>query len=260
MYQEPSSEEPPASVKRKWLAIAATGVVVAIIIAVLGYNYLGGSPGGHLKINSVTVSPEQPSGQDTLTVTASLDYSSSTAVSVNLYYETYFNQSGSGQGSMTRRGGGSFDTHIGPFPDGTEVWLFVIAWQGGDMEYYANKTVQVGHVERGGASGLSICCISHTQTQPSPAGELDVSAQVSSSAAITDVVLLFDTYPQTDEPSAGTLRMEVTQPGNYSALLGPSGPFGGRILTNGEHYACRVAARDATGNTALTEIFTMVAA
>lgn len=238
-----------------WMAVV---IAVAIVGSLLGYAAL--QPGPPLRILGVDVSPNPAVPDQPVTVTASVQGGTFLApVSVMVEYNSFFTGGATGGGSLFSRGGGAYSTTIGPFPNGTTVWLVVVASDGGGFQVSDSYTVDVGVVPRGGPSGLRLVSVQLDPPKPTSLDQPVVTVNVTSAASLTDVSLhvmhFFASSGATASGGGGGL-MESTGPGTYTSvsLFAVAGASSG-ITAVGTVWLYRIGATDSTGNTVLSPAY-----
>ena len=261
----PESPAMPGVRKTRWLwIVAAIVVAVAVVVGVLAYVLL--QPGPPLDLLSVSTSPDPAVPGQPLTVTAHVQGGTFLApLSVSLDYVSFFT-SGVGGGSTLFHGcGDAYSAPIGPFPDGTAVWLIVTAYDSHGFERSGNLTVNVGTLTSGGPAGLRINSVVLDPPQPTSLDIPRLTVNVTSSAAVTEVSLAsryFYWAPGSTSSggSGGDLLLGAdgnytTYPGMFFGIL-PQ-PYG---TTVGTVWSYRVAAQDAAGDVLLSPVYTFTVA
>jgi len=250
----PSPTAPPRPPSRRW-GLVLTAALLAVILAVAGLVFwTATSPPPAPQILAVSWTPQSPGPGDVITVVARV---TPATLTVDLQGLSYFESGWSGGGSMIPLGDGRFQAQIGPFVEGAEVW-FVVSVSTREVGPTLSEHVvfQVGQVLRGGPSGIRIDSVTLDPALPSVLDNPVVTARVNSSVAITQVEFASMRF-QRGGGGGGSGRAFESSPGLYRGDFGPAGP-GGRGFERGTVFFYRFAARDATGNTAVSEIQTFV--
>lgn len=260
----PSEMKTDGTVKKsKRMIVIVIVIVVALILAVVAV-YLLLSSSRPLRILSVSITPLSPTPNDAIKVTTQVEGGSFfDSLHVEISYNAYFADSISGGG-----GGGGFMSggfvertwEIGPYPNGTEVWLLVIASTNTQGPVFSeNHIIQVGQVLRNGSSGLKIEHVRRSVENPTSLDDVVVSARITSSVNITRVDVI---SVQCSRHSSGSGNSNVVDMGNgtYNATIMPIGPGMTVGTEKGTIWFYRVVAIDESGNTAASEIFSFTVA
>ena len=230
-------------------------ITIVSIIIVAVFAFLTWSPRiGTAHILAVTISPNTPSPGETITITAEVESEPTNwQPDVLLEYYAYFASHGKDGGLMHHSGGNFYTRNIGPFLNGTEIWLVVIAsLYSKHPDLNADHIIQIGTVLRGGPSGLLIENLNHTPQQPRRGDTVRITADVTSNATLDEVTLIFSHISSTDFGIAN--RTMTAQPSGTFAITIENPFLFGYIYEPGTLIFYRVVTRDATGNTALTLI------
>lgn len=253
----PGSPEEEARRRRKRLIVLGLLIAAVLVGAVVAYILV--QPGPPLKILSVSVSPDPAVPDQRLTVTAQIQGGSFLApVGVMMNANTFFANVGGGGGSLLPRGGGTYSGSLGPFPNGTAVWIVVSATAGGVTRQSGSLTVDVGTVPQDGASGLRLNAVVLNPPQPTPLDMPVLTANITSAATITDVTLSLVWFASGQySGGSGTTGMSTTSSGNYTTtpLYGFGGGPGTGGTTVGTVWLYRIGAQDSTGNTLLSPVY-----
>jgi len=151
---------------------------------------------------------------------------------------------------------------IGSFSNGTEIWIVIVARIGiGAPVFLMNISLQIGYVLRGGASGLRISELRHAPELPTARDTIAMRTNLTSTSNITVASLLF-VYTHHSGVSSGVLTMWPQPSGEYvTALKNSFQPFwSGLPYERGTVFFLRVAAKDASGNTAISGIYSFTIA
>lgn len=243
--------------KRKGLAglgllMAGLAVVSSLLVAVSALV----APGvpehlrGEMRFSSVSASSDNPSPGVDITITSTVA-GSVIPQSVNLQYAAYFGTIEAGSVAMTRQEPRVYAATIHGFPDGTEVW-YVIATTtpSGEPVISESHTVTVGTLARGGSSGLQITDVSHSPESPMPFDQITVEATVRSAQPIVEVDVAYMAFCPNRPPVGIDPPMYTIAPNRYTIVLEPDPQCG---FMSGTLVVYRVLARDASGNTAVSE-------
>jgi len=234
-----SSGVRPLSVLLLAVAVAAT-VPIGVLAVILPRPSFPPPP--PLAVESVSISPDPPLTYESITVTARL--SKGASATVRLAYVAAFGSTSSGGASMPSDGPRTYRTMIGPFPDGTEVWLVVVAATSNEAAHSDYMVFQVGAVVRNGSSGLRIVSVGRVPDQPGPGDSVAVTANITANGNYTEAFV--ETFAIVPSSAMGNLfRMDL---------------YGTEFSTHIYAYssaliAYRVVAQDTTGNTAVSEVF-----
>jgi hypothetical protein len=170
---------------------------------------------------------------------------SRSAATVGLGYVAAFGATFAGGASLQPAGSGTYQTTLGPFPPGTEVWFVVVASTLDQAVRSDFRVFQVGTVLRGGPSGLQIDSIARTPELPQSGDSVLVSANITANGNSTDA------FVQAFAIVSGAAV------GDFSRMNANVTAFSGRLYAYPSALvAYRIVAQDATGNTAVSEAFT----
>ena len=216
--------------------------IVAVLAIIAGICIWGFTPSGDINIIRVSQTPENPLPGDTITVIAEISGGSPfLGTSASLHY------SGRMEGAVTSIDDNKYSfTFPHPFEDGTEKWYVISA---GDKisEVYI---LQVGHVERSNITSLAITDVIQTPEKPTTAtSSVEISAKVTSNVTISKVTLERIRFY---EDGGGSGSSSIWSDGN--------GTYEKRISTqdykSGTWVFYRITAKDESGNTAVTPVYT----
>ena len=216
--------------------------IVAVLVIIAGICIWGFTPSGDINIISVSQTPENPQPGDTITVIAEISGGSPfLGVSASLHC------SGRMEETVNSIDNNKYSfTFPHPFEDGTEKWYVIRA---GDKvsEVYI---LQVGHVERSNITSLAITDVIQTPEKPTTAtSSVEISAKVTSNVTISEVTL---EHMRIYEHGSGGGSGSMWSDGN--------GTYEKRISTqdykSGTWVFYRITARDESGNTAVTPVYT----
>ncbi|UCD92959.1 MAG: hypothetical protein JSV43_03340 [Methanobacteriota archaeon] len=249
--------------RKTWIVIGTVTVVLAILCIAVMIILVETRPApSPPQILDVYVSPEHPTSSDEIIVTAHVVSESSSYVSVRIRYCSYFDGSGSGGRGMLSVGNDLYAARLTEhgriFRDGTEVWFVVTASIGyGETVISESFTFQVGDVLRNGSSGLNILQVAHNPEEPTSEDSVFVTASVYSNAEISHVTLGYMQIRSLGGGGGGG-SMRYQSGDNYSGDIRGHGP-GGLMevgFVEGTVILYRVAAKDETGNTAVSNVYT----
>ncbi len=219
---------------------------VAVLIIITGLCIWGFTPSGDITIINVTQTPEYPEPGDTITVIAEIAGGSPfLGVSASLRCSGWM----SGTVTSVNKNKYSF-TFAYPFEDGTEKWYMIRA---GDKisEVYI---IQVGHVERSNITSLAITDVIQTPEQPATAtSSVDISAKVTSNVSISEVTL---EHMRFHEYGSGGGGGSMQPDGNATYEDSICTEFYG----SGTQVFYRISAKDESGNTAVTQVYSFTLA
>ena len=216
--------------------------IVAVLVIIIGICIWGFTPSGDINIISVSQTPENPQPGDTITVIAEISGGSPfLGVSASLHY------SGRMEGTVTSIDNNKYSfTFPYPFEDGTEKWYVIRA---GDKisEVYI---LQVGHVERSNITSLAITDVIQTPEKPTTAtSSVEISAKVTSNVTISEVTLEhMRFYEHGSGGGYGTMQPHGND--TYEDSI-PS-----QYYESGTQVFYRITAKDESGNTAVTPVYT----
>jgi hypothetical protein len=202
---------------------------------------------GDVEIISITRSPEYPNPGDVITITVTVK----NCTGVHFNWDAYFT-GGPGSQGMTEMGATEYEAKIGPYDNGTEVWYIVTA-EGHDDTYILSDIyeIQIGEVERSDITTLSISNV--LQSPPVPTTQdssVTISADVSSNVNLTNIRLGYLKLGLNGGGS-GSMNMDYVSENTYDGII-----FMGDI-NEGATIIYRIAARDESGNTAVSYIFSI---
>jgi len=216
--------------------------IVVVLVIIAGICIWGFTPSGDINIISVSQTPENPLSGDTITVIAEISGGSPfLGTSASLHY------SGRMEGSVTSIDNNKYSfTFPHPFENGTEKWYVIRA---GDKvsEVYI---LQVGHVERSNITSLAITDIIQKPEKPTTStSSVDISAKITSNVTISKVTFEdMQFYENGGGSGSGSMRSDE------------NGTYEKRISTqdskSGTRVFYRITARDESGNTAVTPVYT----
>ena len=242
---------------RLFLFVTAAAVLSSALVAAT----LSVAPGvpdsvsGPLRY-AISTSPEAPRAGQPVTVTAELAGNYLAPQTVTLQYATYFALVSTANFPMAYVAHRTYESTIGPFPDGTEVWV-VIAASGpnGEPLLSDSYTFAVGTVPRGGPSGLRITDVRHTPTQPEMYDSyLTVDATVASASPVVGVDLAYMAFCPNRRPIGIDPPMSPTAPTRYTITFEMPQEC---AYQSGTILLYRVLAVDASGNTAVSDVTTV---
>ena len=259
----PDGLDPRKRRRLLWM-VTALVVSVAVVGGVLAYLLL--QPGPPLDLLSVSTSPDPAVPGQPVTVTARVQGGTFLSpVSVTVQYVSFFTTGTGGGSSLFHGTGESYSAQIDPFPDGTAVWLMVTAFDGHAHELSGNLTVNVGTITSGGPSGLRINSVVLSPSRPTSLDTPSLTANVTSSAAVTNVYLstkyFYWTAGSTSSGGSGGAMMLDSQ-GNYTTSPGmfygvmPM-PYG---TTVGTIWLYRLGAQDSAGDAVLSPVYAFTVA
>lgn len=216
--------------------------IVAVLVIIAGICIWGFTPSSDINIISVLQTPENPQPGDTITVIAEISGGSPfLGVSASLHCSRHT------EGTVTSINNNKYSfTFPYPFEDGTEKWYMIRA---GDKisEVYI---LQVGHVERSNITSLAISDVIQTPEKPTTAtSSVEISAKVTSNVTISEVTLEHMRF------------YEHGHGGGYGSMqsLG-NDTYEDRIYSeyyeSGTRVFYRITAKDESGNTAVTPVYT----
>jgi hypothetical protein len=216
--------------------------IVAVLVMIIGICIWGFTPSGDINIIRVSQTPENPQPGDTITVTAEITGGSPfLGVSASLHY------SGRMEGMMTSIDNNKYSfTFPHPFENGTEKWYIIRV---GDKisEVYI---LQVGHVERSNITSLAITDVMQTPEKPTTAtSSVEISAKVTSNVTISEVTLEhMQFYEHGSGSGYGTMQPHGGD--TYGDSIYPT------YYKSGTQVFYRITAKDESGNTAVTPVYT----
>jgi len=242
---------------RLWLVVAIVAVVIVVFISVLTLQLIPPQSTNPL-IVSVSASPNPAPPNSILAIEVISEYGTgSGSPPVNLAFQTTFAENATAEA----RGGGLMDwpdgnrhtMRIGPFMDGTAVWIVVVAYGSGwDFVIDSSLVVSVGNVIRGGPSGLNITDLAQTPINPTVQDTVIVNATVTSASAMGDVEVL-RAYVDSTEVGITSWLMTRTSSTQFTAEFDDPFLFG-YVYKPGTIFLYRIAAMDESNNTAMTEV------
>lgn len=220
-------------------------IICALILLVVFFSGCFGNDtnGSEMKILSITQSPENPKPGDRITITVIVESCSG----CDFNYESYFAGGSGGSRTMTKIGAGRYETKIGPFDEGTEVWYMVSAsGYGGHFIVSDDYTIQIGKVERSSITTLSISNIHQSPQNPTTKDTIvTVAADITSNVYLADARFEYMHFKSHGCGGGG---------GTMSYETGDT--FEGQIYIEnydkGTKIFYRIAAQDGSGNTAVS--------
>ncbi len=248
----PATSREPDIPRRLLLTIAVAAIVSVAIVSITAFSLVPLKP-VIPRIVSVSASPNPGLPNEYITVEAVVESETGSGhPSVSLALEACYAMSISSGESMRRVDGNRYVTQIGPFNDGTEVWLVVAAYgTRGARAVNSTLSVSVGNVTKGGPSGLGISRVDHTPLGPTVSDTVVVTATVPSSSNIREVRLLF-AYMSAGHLGSGSLDMVSFSSHVFTAEIDDAFIYG-YVFERGTVFIYRIAAIDVTANTAMSE-------
>ncbi len=242
-------------------ALVAAAIVVGAVVADLLLQ-----PGLPLDLRGVSFSSNPAAPGETLTVTAQIQGGTLLApLSVDFWYTPFFGNGPTGGGSVLHHSGEAYSQTIGPFSNGTAVWVVVSASDGRSLQVSANNTLVVGSVLQDGASGIRINSVTLQPPQPNSLDNPTLTVNVTSSAALSGVWLestYFYAAGGGVSSGAGGGTFPPDAHGNYTTmpwfgLVGGGVSYGTSV---GTRWFYRVGAQDSTGNAVLSPVYNFTVA
>jgi hypothetical protein len=133
-----------------------------------------------------------------------------------------------------------------PFEDGTEKWYIIRAGDKISEVYF----LQVGHVERSNITSLAITDVIQTPEKPTTAtSSVEISAKVTSNVTISEVTL---EHMRFYEHGHGGGYGSMQSHGNDTYEDGICSEY----YESGTQVFYRITAKDESGNTAVTPVYT----
>ena len=238
--------------RKVWAVVIA--IVAVLAAAIAGLAYVVTAPGPPPRLVSVSYSPTDPTPSDIVTVEVVADGGSfADPLEIGLSYTSYFAGGESGGGGIGGYGVHRGSWQMGPFPNGTEVWLIASASTRAHGATISDEvTFQVGDVLRGGPSGLRFDQVSQTPTTVTTLDDVDITARVVSLSNVTRVQLLSFSFMRSGGGGGGGEPLLETDLDTYTGTIRPFGGPGGSGFERGTIFRYRLAAIDESGNTAVT--------
>ena len=231
----------------------AIAFILAALVVIAGILIWGFTP-SEINIIGVTQTPENPQPGDEITVIAEISGGSPFfGVTPRFEYSSYFGEGGCGGGTMTSIGIGSNKysyTIRSSFVEGTGIWYMIGAGDKISREYIT----LVGHVERSNMTSLAITDVIQTPEKPTTATtSVQIRANVTSNATVSEVTLK---YIRFYEHGGGTGSGSMHSAGNDSYEGGISLSKRNEPYKSGTQVFYRITAKDESGNTAVTPVYT----
>lgn len=265
----PAVPESPGTeaVRRRNLLLLFISIALAVVVVGAVFAYVALQPGAPLDLLSVGVSPSPATPGQPIKVTAQIQGGSFFApLQASMFYAAFFGgQNSGGGGTMFHGSGESYSSTIGPFSNGTQVWIVVTAYDGHAFALSGNYTLDVGTVVGSGAAGLRINSVVLNPPHPTSIDTPSVTVNVTSSAAVTEVLFeaVYFTWSVGSTSSGATGGgMQTGANGNYTTY--PGTLYG--LMPNssgtsvGTIWLYRVSAQDNAGDTALSPVYTFTVA
>ncbi len=232
----------------RWLAILFLGiaVVTATVLASIPF-WFKNELDAELRISSLYLEPGQPRSGEEIVVTAIISGKvDPNTVRVDFAFKAFFGDSFGAHGSMSPAWNNQFQVRIGPFANGTEVWVVASALAPvAGRAFPETLSFSVGEVRRGGPSALSIPGWSWGGGT-SDGLDFSVLAEVISDEQVTQVVVALVVWGENGDALLDHAMVDQGA-GHYEAsftLPNFKGP---------DFYSVRVAAADVSGNTAVQQ-------
>ncbi len=255
VHPEAPGEAPPH--RRRLLGI---GIAVAVAIVGSVLAYLASQPGPPLRILDVRVSPDPGVPGQPMTVTARIEGGTFLRpLGVSAEYTSFFAYGSGGGAGLYARGGDAYSGTVGPFPNGTAVWVVVVASDGATRRY-AGVTVEVGQVLQGGPSGLRINSVILDPPQPTSLDMPEVIVNVTGAANLTSVTFAYTGFSASGGGSGMTAMFPTASGDYYTPLFGTFGGTPSGMTAVGATWVYRIAAQDDTGNTVLSPAYNFTVA
>jgi hypothetical protein len=243
---KPTHAEPSDINPGKWIIpiviIMVIILVVAMVAALLNKSGPFESPG----FRSITHIPLNPEPGEDITLRAEVIRSSG----CSFRYRAFFESNSGGSLGTTSPGANVYETEIGPFDEGTEVWYVVkVDTYDNTIIVSGDNYIQIGEVERSDITTLSIDNIEYTPENPTTSDDsITVKFTVTSNVSITSVTHSYSLFRS--RGSSGSSGSTVSEGGdNYKFLIDiQNAPKGSVVLF-------KIAAQDGSGNTALSDTF-----
>ncbi|MEA1999603.1 MAG: hypothetical protein U9N61_09840 [Euryarchaeota archaeon] len=216
--------------------------IAAVLVIIIGIGIWGFTPSGDINIISVSQTPENPQPGDTITVIAEISGGSPfLGVSASLHNSRRM------EGTVTSIDNNKYSfTSPHPFEDGTEKWYVIRA---GDKISEA-YILQVGHVQRSNITSLAITDVIQTPEKPTTAtSSVGISAKVTSNVTISEVTLEhMRFYEHGSGGGYGTMQTHGND--TYEDSIHS------QCYESGTRVFYRIIAKDESGNTAVTPVYT----
>ncbi|NIA10978.1 MAG: hypothetical protein GWP10_14935 [Nitrospiraceae bacterium] len=216
--------------------------IIAVLVIIVGICIWGFTPSGDINIINVSQTPENPQPGDMITVIAEIS-----GGSPFLGVDASLCCSGMMEGTVTSIDNNKYSfTFPHPFENGTEKWYVISA---GDKvsEVYI---LQVGSVQRSNITSLTITDVIQTPEKPTTATSfVEISAKVTSNVTISKVTL--EDMHFTEHGSgggSGPMRSDGNDTYEKGISTQDSKP--------GTRVFYRITAKDESGNTAVTPVYT----
>lgn len=240
---------------RKVLLLVAIVSFLAVLPALTVATITPGVPAalsGPLRVSSVSA-PESVEAYEPIAVRLTLAGGVIGPMNVNLQYAAYFGTVASGVQSMTPVGGRAFEASIPGFPAGTEVWFAAGVTSGAREPTISESfTVLVGALPRGGASGLAISDVTHSQMFPMPREPVTVEATVTSRSPIAEVDVAYMAFCPDRISTPIDPPMTMAMPQRYTITISTPEPCS---FAPSAVLLYRVLAVDTSGNTAVSDVY-----
>jgi len=201
-----------------------------------------------VKILSVTQSPENPKPDDEITITVTAESCSG----CDFNYESYFAGGSRGSRTMTKSGSGRYETKIGPFDEGTEVWYMLSAsGYGGSFVVSDDYTIQIGEVERSNITALSISNVHQSPQDPTTEDSIvTITSDITSDVYLTDIwfeYMHFKSHGCGGGGGGGTMSYKAGNTFEEQIYI--------ENYDKGTKIFYRIATQDESGNTAVSPTF-----
>jgi len=236
-------------IKQNKTVIVKNIVIIVIISIILTVPMVWGFiPTDEIEIISISHSPEHPQPGDDITFLAEIKGGMPIfGGGANLCYHPFFdpNKGSISKKSMSSLGNNMYSlTTTKNFKNGTEIWYFVKA---GD-KLSEERFIQVGHVERSNITTIEINdVIQSPEKVTTTTNSVKISANVNSNVDISSITLV---YFRPKLYSIGSAHQEGDRRRQFQTTIDPIMGF-----QSGEKIFYKIAAKDASNNTAITPTF-----
>jgi len=248
--------------KEKWILPLIVIIIMAFSICAGclkedDSNDNGEDDRGMVKITDVRVEPQDPEPGENITVTATIENCSLAHIQVG----NYFGSGGGPSGYLPKVGKNIYESGIGSFENGTELWIMIGA-TGWNNSFVVSQeiTMYVGQVERSNITSLSIANVSYSPLQPTIENDsVMVTANITSNKTISRMGLEhIRFFPQGSGGGGGSGSGPGLNQTNFEQEISFRGAFDSKWDEESIVFF-RVWANDDSGNTvvSLTRSFSL---
>ncbi|UCE37537.1 MAG: hypothetical protein JSW00_19125 [Thermoplasmata archaeon] len=200
-----------------------------------------------VKITEVSQNPKYPKAGEEIIITVYVENCSG----VEFNRMTYFMGGNVGGWGMDKVSDGKYETKIGPFSNGTEVWYIVSASGYNDAIFVTEEyIIQIGEIERSDVTTLAILNIHHSPQNPTTKDSIvTITADITSNITLSLAWFGFAWFSRSEQSGRGGKMLYVSGNTYESQIYLPY------ENKKGTQVYYKIAAQDESGNTAVSPTF-----